>query len=263
MALREVESATALISPRTGETRFPPFFLPHPRPAARLRLFCLPFAGGMPWAFRSWATALTDEIEVCAVCLPGRAWRVKEPVPTCMTTMAQEIAAAMQSLFDKPYAIFGHSFGALCAYSVACEIAMFAQRSPVKILVSACSAPGQQHAGGSLHGLPDEVFREAMDRRYGVVAKMKENPELLDMTLSLLRSDLKLAATLPNCSTVLPVPITAFFGTADPETSPEGIARWRSLTSEAFSTREYDGGHFFPFDHEKSLIPAIEQELLN
>jgi surfactin synthase thioesterase subunit len=262
MALKDVDSASALISPRFGETRFAPFFLPHPRPAARLRLFCLPFAGGMPWAFRSWATALTDEIELCAVCLPGRAWRVKEPVPTCMTTMAQQIAAAMQLLFDKPYAIFGHSFGALCAYSVACEIAMFAQRSPIKILVSACSAPDQQHAGGSLYGLPDEVFMEAMERRYGIVAKMKETPELLDMTLSLLRSDLKLAATLPNCLTVLTVPITAFFGTADPETSPDGIARWRSYTSETFSTRGYDGGHFFLFDHEKSLISAIEQELL-
>jgi medium-chain acyl-[acyl-carrier-protein] hydrolase len=178
-----------------------------------------------------------------------------------MTRVAQEIAAAMQFLFDKPYAIFGHSFGALCAYSLACEIARLAQRSPVKILVSACSAPGQQR-GGSLHSLPDEVFTEAMERRYGVVARTKETPELLDMTLSLLRSDLRLAATLPDCSIVLPVPITAFFGTTDPETSPDGIARWRSLTSETFSAREYDGGHFFPFDHEKRLIPAIEQELL-
>jgi surfactin synthase thioesterase subunit len=255
-------STAALTSPRSGDTRFAPFFLPQPRPAARLRLFCLPFAGGMPWAFRSWATALTDDIELCAVCLPGRAWRVNEPVPTCMTTMAQQIAAAMQLLADKPYALFGHSFGALCAYSLACEIARLPQRSPFKILVSACSAPDQQYAGSSLDRLPEKIFMEAMERRYGIVARMKETPELLEMTLSLLRSDFKLAATLPNCSTVLTAPITAFFGTADPETSAEGIARWRSYTSDTFSTRGYDGGHFFLFDHEKSMISAIEQELL-
>jgi hypothetical protein len=47
---------------------------------------------------------------------------------------------------------------------------MLAERSPIKIWVSACSAPDQQHAAGSLYDLPDEVFMEAMERRYGIVA---------------------------------------------------------------------------------------------
>ncbi|HEX2514627.1 MAG TPA: thioesterase domain-containing protein, partial [Chloroflexota bacterium] len=43
-----------------------------PRREARVRLLCLPYAGGGASAFRHWPDALTSSIEVCPVQLPGR-----------------------------------------------------------------------------------------------------------------------------------------------------------------------------------------------
>src|SRR4029078_6802022 len=43
-----------------------------PAPAARLRLFCFPYAGGGAMIFRKWADAFPSTVEVTALRLPGR-----------------------------------------------------------------------------------------------------------------------------------------------------------------------------------------------
>jgi len=42
----------------------------------RLRLICLPYAGGNPDIFRSWVQHLDAEVELLAVRLPGRGSRI-------------------------------------------------------------------------------------------------------------------------------------------------------------------------------------------
>jgi len=38
-----------------------------PRPQARLRLFCFPYAGGGALIFRTWADGLPADVEVCPI----------------------------------------------------------------------------------------------------------------------------------------------------------------------------------------------------
>ena len=47
--------------------------------AIRRRLFCLPFAGGGPAAFRFWPRELPSDIEVLAARLPGRSPASRSP----------------------------------------------------------------------------------------------------------------------------------------------------------------------------------------
>src|SRR6266545_727426 len=51
---------------------------PRPRPAARMRLFCFPHAGGGAAAYRSWPDLIGEDIDIVAVRLPGRENRVVE-----------------------------------------------------------------------------------------------------------------------------------------------------------------------------------------
>ena len=51
-----------------------------PRPAARVRLFCVPYAGGGTGAFRTWADRLPDFVEVLGIQPPGRESRLLENV---------------------------------------------------------------------------------------------------------------------------------------------------------------------------------------
>ncbi len=53
-----------------------PWILPfRPVPRPRVRLFCLPFAGGSAGVYRAWADHLPLDVEVLGVQLPGRVRR--------------------------------------------------------------------------------------------------------------------------------------------------------------------------------------------
>ena len=45
---------------------------PHPRPAAKLQLFCFPYAGGGASAFKAWGETFSDQVELCIIQMPGR-----------------------------------------------------------------------------------------------------------------------------------------------------------------------------------------------
>ena len=82
-------------------------------PDAKLRLFCLPHAGGGAWSYRPWGAQLPDHIELVGLQPPGREDRLMhEPIPD-VHDLAGELATALEPLLDKPYAVFGHSMGAI------------------------------------------------------------------------------------------------------------------------------------------------------
>src|SRR6476619_4090335 len=82
-----------------------------------IRLFCFHYAGATASIFRSWDEAMPDGIEVVAVQLPGREYRLDE----ALLTDAHEIAGLVTELLslDKRFGCFGHSRGVLIAFEVA------------------------------------------------------------------------------------------------------------------------------------------------
>src|SRR5271170_8113500 len=112
-----------------------------PSPLARLRLFCLPYAGGSALIFRAWSNALPADIEVCPIQLPGRSTRLKEQPFTAMSALIQVLAQALSPLLDKPFAIFGHSLGALVGFELARQLRRQYGVNPARLFVSAVRAP--------------------------------------------------------------------------------------------------------------------------
>ena len=57
-----------------------PWIAYHRPPARpRMRLFCLPYAGGTAALYRGWQKLLGDDVEVCPIQPPGREGRLTEP----------------------------------------------------------------------------------------------------------------------------------------------------------------------------------------
>src|SRR5262245_46733711 len=88
----------------------------------RLRLLCLPFAGGASSLYRSWPRALPS-IEVWPVELPGRGARMDEPPCADMTELCDGLSAAIDQVADLPLALYGHSMGARIAFELARRLA--------------------------------------------------------------------------------------------------------------------------------------------
>ena len=93
-----------------------------PKPQAELRLFCFPYAGVGASCYRAWPALLPAEVELCAVQPPGREGRLREPAFRSIHELAEAAAAALEPYFDRPYAFFGHSMGALVAFELARQL---------------------------------------------------------------------------------------------------------------------------------------------
>lgn len=102
----------------------------------KLRLFCLPYAGGSASVFQTWAKHLPEAIDICPIQLPGRGRRIHEtPIhhfPSLIKTIVQEITPYLNG----PFAFFGHSLGGLIAFEISHQLYKEHLPLPLHLLVS-------------------------------------------------------------------------------------------------------------------------------
>src|SRR5579883_2155511 len=131
-----------------------------PNPQARLRLFCFPYAGGAASIYRLWPQLLPETIEVHAIQLPGREGRLLEPTYVRLAPIIDEVTQAIAPLLDRPFALFGHSLGALLAFELARQLRRLQRPQPIHFFASARRAPQFADPDPPIHRLPDAEFLE-------------------------------------------------------------------------------------------------------
>lgn len=232
-----------------------------PNRRASVRLFCFPYAGGGDSIFYSWQQILGDTIEVCPVQLPGRGSRITEPACTGMDQLARLAGEALAQYLDKPFAVFGHSMGALIAFELAHHLISEYSAQPVHLFASGRCSPQTKNDPIDLDQFDSEL--QEMLRRYnGTPAEALANPELMALVLPVLRADLALCKSYiytpkPRFS----FPITAFGGLGDHGVPRHSIEGWREHTTGPFSLRMLPGDHFFLNTARLPLLAAISREL--
>lgn len=215
------------------------------RPGTGLRLIGFPYAGGGPSLFRTWPGELLQDIELCAVHLPGREARMKEPPMGNLRQVVPELVEAIEPLCDRPVALFGHSIGGLLAFECARELRRRFGISPVHLFVSGCPAP-QIRDQDRLCDLPDEEFLERMRRFNGTPRDILDHTEMMELMLPTLRADFALRDTyVYEDEPPLNCPISAFGGMADEAVGTEHLERWKVHTAEGFQLWLFQGDHFF------------------
>jgi medium-chain acyl-[acyl-carrier-protein] hydrolase len=217
---------------------------------ARVRLFALPYAGGDTSIFAPWAEHLPHEIELCPVQLPGRGRRALEPAYAEIGPLVRALADALAPALDAPFALFGHSMGALVGFELARELRRRGLPAPCQLLVAGRPAPQLPPRYGPLSHLPDGELLAQLHRRYGYAAPAPADAgqlgELLDLMRPTVRADLRVSEGYAYADEPpLESPITAFGGLADPTVTREELDAWRHQTMGPFRTRMLPGGHFF------------------
>jgi len=214
---------------------------------ARIRLFCLPHAGAGTAMYNIWKRFLPAFVEVCPVQIPGREARLAEPSITDCSRLISEMTSALTFYMDKPYAIFGHSMGALLALDLARSLRSAGLPEPSCLFVSGRNATHVPMKHGAIHQMPDDKFLEALATRYGgLPQEILDTPELLELYLPILRADLTLLETHRyEALAPLDCPIIAFSGKDDRNVSVEGLNAWSEHTTAEFAAKWFDGGHFY------------------
>ena len=232
------------------------------RPQALCRVLCFSPAGGSASAYAAGHRALPNSIEVCAVQLPGRESRHREPFIVDMQQLTETLLSGLRALHDRPVALFGHSLGGLVAFEYARGLIRQGRPAPMHLFVSASRAPTRPR-GAPRRDLPRPAFLREMTARYdGIPKAILEEPDMLEYVLPILRADIALLESYRyQEGPPLPCPITAFGGELDKRVPDTELSLWRAHTEGAFDTRMFPGGHFFTTECRGQVLAEIERRL--
>ncbi len=221
-------------------------------------------AGGAASAYRGWLAPLADHgIELWPVQLPGREGRFSEPLATDLSALLTVLVELLHdNLRGRPYALYGHSAGAMLAYRFALEAAASGCPAPQHLSVGACRPPSRLDPEFPLHRLPDERL---LDRLLGygrMPAEILRYPEMVTMMMTTARADLALVETAPWTPDLrVDCPLTALGGIADPTVPTDTLPAWQEVTRSTFETVLLSGGHFPTPSGEQLLLEVVRRGL--
>jgi pyochelin biosynthetic protein PchC len=234
----------------------------HPS-SARRRLICLPHAGGAATYFAPLAAALSDSFDVVAIQYPGRQERLSEPCLDSIQVLAEAIVPELDPWLDRPFALFGHSMGAVVAFEVARVLEHDHGRVPAGLFVSGRRGPTtrrneQFHKGG------DRSLLNQVARLQGTPSWLIDDHDVRQMMLPALRGDYKAIETYVwQPGPPLSCPIWAIFGADDPLTTEHEAAAWAAHTTGGFEVCAFPAGHFYLATHLSELAALLSDRLVS
>ena len=230
----------------------------HQNDGARVRLICFSNAGGGPSMFRQWHSFLDNDVDVWAAAYPGRDTLIGEDLSQTMSALISYYISDL-SLFSGAKIIFyGHSFGALVAYSLA-KMLKSLGCSPDVLCVGARRSPTMK-SRERIDLYSDKKLIEQLATFGGIPDVLLNDNEMLNYFLPHIRNDLTLnEETIPLSNIKLDVPIFAFSSPADVLVLPKEIRAWGDCTHAFFENISLSGGHFFTKNNQRVFFDQINR----
>lgn len=230
------------------------------RESAKIRLICIPYAGGGSAVFSHWPSLLGDSVQVTAVVLPGREMRFNEPPLRDVEAVLSPLVDAYRAIdSDLPTVFFGHSLGASLAFELAHRTSQDDERACRWLIVSGRQAPKAPRKPRGLYDLEDGALKDELRKLNCTPPEVLANAELMSLLLPRLRADFALAdhCRFHEHSTPLGCPITVFGGDQDPHVAPGDLGRWGEESAAATDVKLFRGDHFFIASREQEVLAAV------
>jgi surfactin synthase thioesterase subunit len=235
-------------------------WLPFSDTEGGLRLYCLPHAGGSASAFRPWIGRIPG-VSVLPVQYPGRETRLRETPHHSVRDLAAELAEALLAdAQDAPYAVYGHSFGALTAFELLHVIRGLDGPLPVQLVVSGFAAPQTEDFADD--AVTDEEIIALLRELGGTPEQYLTDRRILKMIMPPLRADLTAKVAyryMPRPE--LDVPILAIGGTEDRQAELDSMRGWAAHTTGDFHLHPLAGGHFAVLEQPEETLEMIGRAL--
>ena len=225
---------------------------------AKYQVFCFPHAGGGAAFYNKWAAAFNGSVEVFGVQYPGHFDRLAESPATHLEELINPILDEIGSYTDRPIVLFGHSLGALVAYTISLKL----NKPPLLLGVSGRNSPVHR-ATTAIHKMGDEALLADLIRQGGTPADLLENIEAMQLFMPAIRADYQIAETYvfrPG-SKLLDCPISLFFGANDPDIEIAAARDWRFMTNRYFKQHMFPGGHFYLTAQCSEVVLALQQDI--
>jgi medium-chain acyl-[acyl-carrier-protein] hydrolase len=184
-------------------------------------------------------------VEVVSVQLPGRESRFNEHPIESMEQLVDPLLDGLASYLTRPFALFGHSMGALIAFELVRRMRPSGV-APVHLFVAGRRAPHLPSRSPDWHTLPDRKLLATLRELGGIPPELLAESHVIDAMLPVLRADCALAETYVfRPQPPLSCPVSAFGGLQDKEVFPEDVWAWSRHTTGPFRAHLLPGDHFF------------------
>lgn len=192
--------------------------------------------------------------------LAGRGHRSGEPIRTCIESMRDDLFHSIPPVAEKgPYALFGHSMGAILALLCTVKAKESNLPLPKALFISAAPSPRNynQMIQNPISSLPSKDLWDHLLKLGGTPPAVTASVELRNYLEPIIQADFSaMESWTPTVPEPLPVPITVFIGTEDRLTL-EMARDWKTLTTHEFALHPFHGNHFYLQDNWDSLATHI------
>ncbi|MFM0502668.1 thioesterase II family protein [Paraburkholderia caffeinilytica] len=223
-----------------------------------VQLFCLAHAGGTAALYRRWTQHLPRNVQVVPLELPGHGARRALPAHTEWPSLIDALCGEWRARRDPavPFALFGHSMGALVGLELMHALRAQGAGSAVWFGASASVAPPFRIRETHWLGCTHEQMVDRLRSLGGTPDALLDDRDFIDFLMPMLRADFHLCGTYPHhaddadgaatARAPLDCPIAVFTGRDDPATArAEVVARWRDETRDTCAFHSFDGAHFY------------------
>jgi medium-chain acyl-[acyl-carrier-protein] hydrolase len=181
-----------------------------------------------------------------------------------LVPLVAEIGDQFSHLTDIPYALYGHSMGALISFELARELAHRQATGPKHLFVSGCRDPQYPRDEPITFNLPHDAFIAELKKLNGTPEEVLANPELMELFIDVLRADFEAVETYKYYpGEPLSCPITVYGGIEDEHVPVEACRQWQQQTSASCKVRMFSGNHFFVRNAEPEFVNAFRTDLLS
>jgi len=231
----------------------------------KIKLFCLPHAGGSSIYYSQWRKIINTDIEIIPLELSGRGRRYAEEFynnfDEALSDLFNEISIKLD---NNEFAIFGHSMGAILAYELAYKIKETKDKEALTLFFSGRCPPHIVENEKYIYLLPDKQFIDEIIKYGGIPKEVLAEKELMEMVIPILRADFRVLNTYKyiqkehkfNCD------IVALTGKDDEGVNIKNFLQWKEHTNSSCIVHEFQGGHFYLKNNISKIINIISEKLL-
>lgn len=227
----------------------------------KIKLFCLPCAGGSAIMYSKWNKFFCNKVEVIPVELPGRGSRSNEEFCSSFETLVDDIFIFIKRrILNTEYALLGFSMGGLLVYEVYHKLVGSGENFPFHIFIIARESPKSQTI--KINHLSDENFIKEVYSYGGIPDEIYENKELMEFLTPRIRADFdiyeKYVCDVPK---LIDVDLSILYCPKDSSICIRGIFDWKYWTTRSCTFYPFYGGHFFIIFQKESVISIIQTVL--
>lgn len=223
----------------------------------RLRLFVFHHAGGSHLPYRGWPALFPAGWDVRLLDAPGHGRLMAEPAHVDAAALADHFHDLIRPELDVPYALFGHSMGALIAYELAVRTSAARHAPPVWLGMSGRGVPRSDGGGVLRSSMADADLRRELAAMGATPAAVLDDPRMWAMFEPLIRADLRLVDSWrPDPAAAPRIPVSVFGGSQDAGVPRERLAAWAARVEHFAGLHTFPGGHFY---FQPDPVPLIRR----